>query len=738
MIHRSTIVWVLVMICALRAGAQNGDKAGETQALRIPAEKIPPAPPLSPAEQLKTLTVPQGFEVQLVAAEPLVEAPIAAQFDPEGRLYVVEMRGFMTSPDAQGEDQPTGRISILEDTDGDGRMDRRTTFVDGLVLPRAMALYNGGLLVGEPPQLWFYCDRDGDGKADEKVSVASDYGDRKNPEHTANGLVLDMDNWVYNLYHTWRYRWSNGRWDRQPIPNRVQWGLTQDDFGRLFFTSNSDPLRGDYYASAYAGGRAPTAKVPFLNVQVETNMAVWPGRINPGVNRGYQPKQLRDDGTLATFTAACGTWVYRGDQFPEDYRGAAFVCEPSANLIRCERLADQGGRVTGSNALGEREFLTSTDERFRPVNLLDGPDGALYIVNFERGIIQHRIYMTTYLRKQVEARGLDKPLDHGRIYRVVHKGRSPGRRPSLSKATAAELVQELNSPSGWWRDTAQRLLIERAEKSAVPALEELAAGARDPRSRVQALWTLEGLGRVTTQAVARAIHDPHPKVRLTGLRVAEPLLRASAGPAGAGLRRMLLKVLENGSTEVRVQAALTLGTIAWDPEVRSALQQAHDMTASAWVKSAAALGLGLLDPPKQPSTPAGPPMSAEEQKRFESGKAVFNMACAACHQPHGLGQEGLAPPLVGSEWVAGPPTRLVRIVLHGLRGPITVKGQSFQLEMPTLGVLEDEQIALALSYVRREWGHNYPPVETALVKQIREATSKREDAWTVPDLLRVQ
>ncbi|HAM70966.1 MAG TPA: hypothetical protein DCM86_04910, partial [Verrucomicrobiales bacterium] len=468
------------------------------------------------------------------------------------------------------------------------------------------------------------------------------------------------------------------------------------------------------------------------------DQAVWPSRVNPGVNRGYQPQQLRSDGTLATFTAACGTWIYRGDQFPSEFENSAFVCEPSANLIRNQRILDQGGLLTSTNGFVEREFLTSTDERFRPVNLFEGPDGALYIVNFERGIIQHKIYMTTYLRKQVEARGLDKPLDRGRIYRVVAKGRPTGRRSTLGKASPAELVQGLASPSGWWRDTAQRLLVTRADAGVAPALTEAVTSAPDPRTRLQALWTLEGLGRVTTQLVDRALHDPHPKVRLAGLRVAEPLLLASAGPSGAPLRRQVLRSLSNGSTEVRVQAALSLGLIAWDPEVRGALQQVHDSTGSENLKAAAALGLGLLDPPKPSATPAGPALSSAEQKRFDAGKEVFSLACAACHQPHGLGQEGLAPPLVGSDWVAGPPARIVRIVLHGLRGPITVKGQVYQLEMPTLGVLTDEQIALAISYVRREWGHQYPPVEPALVKQIREATSTREEAWTVPELLRYQ
>lgn len=732
--------FLLILLTSGGLLAQNGDKPGETQAVRVPLEKIPPAPVLSPAEALKTFRLPPGFEAELVASEPMIQAPIAAQFDPDGRLYVLEMRGFMNSPEAAGEDQPLGQIARLEDTNGDGVMDRRINFLDGLVMPRAMALFRDGLLVAEPPQLWFCRDTNGDGLADEKIPLFSDYGDRKNPEHTANGLVLAMDNWFYNLYHTWRYRFANGQWERQPVPNRVQWGMAQDDYGRLFFTSNSDLLRGDLFPSHYAGLRAPTARLAFLNYPVARDQSVWPGRINPGVNRGYQPQTLRDDGTLATFTAACGTTIYRGDQFPADFQDDAFVCEPSANLIRRQALHDSGGSVNGTNAYVRTEFLTSTDERFRPVNLLNGPDGGLYLVDFARGIIQHRIYLTTYLRKQAESRQLQAPLDKGRIYRIVNREKSISHRaPRLSKLGSAELVKVLGHPNGWWRDTAQRLLVEKGDTSVVPALEALALGGSDPRARLHALWTLEGLGRPSAELVRRVLNDPHPQIRRTALRLAEPILMETAELKPSALRSQVYKVLANGSTEVRVQAALSLGVLKNHKETQTVMQELHESTGSEWVKQALALGLGLLDPQTNTVNVAQlSGLSADEKKRFAAGKEIYTMACAACHQPHGLGQEGLAPPLSGSEWVAGSPNRLIRIVLHGVRGPIKVKDQTFQLEMPTLGILEDEQIAQVLTYVRHEWGHSFSPVDTAHVKAIRAETSTREEAWTETELLRVR
>lgn len=718
--------------------AQNGDKAGEAQSARITLEKIPSSPQLSPADAMKTFKVPSGYEVQLVASEPMIEAPVAAQFDPEGRLYVLEMRGFMRNPDAQGEDQPTGRISILEDTDGDGRMDKSTVFLDGLVMPRAFALTQGGVIFGEPPKLWFARDVNRDGKADEKVELFNDYGDRKNPEHTANGLVLAMDNWFYNLYHTWRYRWRDGRWDRQPIPNRVQWGLSQDDYGRLYFTQNSDPLRADLYCSGYAG-RALTAKIPFLNNLVVPDFTTWPGKITAGVNRGYQPQVLRDDGSLASFTAACGTVIYRGDNFPASAENQAFICEPSANMIRWQKLQEEGGRITSQNAFEKSEFFTSTDERFRPVNLLNAPDGALYVVDFGRGIIQHRIYMTSYLRKQVEQRGLGSPLEVGRIYRVVRKGNPLGRKPQLSRAPSSELVKHLSHANGWWRDTAQRLLIENRDTSVVPALRKLALNTNvDARFRLHALWTLEGMGQVTADLANTAIHESNAKLRIAGLRLAEVVLEKTPPATNDTTLVAMLDALRNGSTEVRIQAALSLGMVRTNNTAHTGLRETYETTGSEWLKQATALGLGLLDPQTNTMSSAQlTGLSADELKKFKSGKELYMMSCAACHQPHGLGQEGLAPPLVGSEWVGHSPERLTRIVLHGIRGPLKVKGQTYQLEMPPLSVFSDEQVAQVLTYVRREWGHKYPTVETSTVKTVRDATTQRDQAWTSDELLRV-
>jgi mono/diheme cytochrome c family protein/glucose/arabinose dehydrogenase len=722
--------------------AQSGDKQGEQQLPRVPSELIPAAPWLSPEKALKTFKIKDGLEIECIAHEPLVESPIALEFGPDGRIWICEMRGFMPNAEGKGEAEIPGRIVALEDTDGDGRMDKKTVFLDNLVLPRAMALARDGVLVGEPPHLWFCRDTNGDGKSDEKIEVASDFGDQKNPEHTANGLVRNMDNWIYNLYHTFRYRDEGTKFARELNPQRTQWGLSHDDFGRLFFTSNSDQLRGDLVPSHYLASKPPGTKMPGVNVAVARDQWTWPGRINPGVNRAYQPGTLRDDFRLAKFTAACGTLIYRGDVLGSQFYGNAFVCEPSGNFIRRNLLLEQDGVVVATNAYDKDEFLTSTDERFRPVNLYTGPDGALYVVDMYQGILQHRIYLTTYLRQQIESRGLDQPSQQGRIYRIAPAG---GKRPGrirLAKEPSASLVQHLTHANGWWRDTAQRLLVERKDESVVGALKSLASPATSsqaatPVSRLHALWTLEGMGKLDEATVEKSIGDPHTKVRAAAIRLTEPFLK-SGGTAAESFRKRLLELKSDSTADVQIQVALTLGLGMSDDKAKEALTAIADTSPFALARDVAKFGLGILPEPKKgTNVTQAKPFTADEQKLFDNGRGVYEATCLACHQPHGMGQEGLAPGLVGTEWVAGPPERLIRIILHGLRGPIKVKDQTYELDMPSLGILDDEQIAGVLTYVRREWGHTYSAVTPALVKQIREETAKREDAWTEPELLKI-
>ncbi len=846
----SRVLFLLFLIDSLAFG-QQGDKPGEEQ--RQPTFSIPAAPVLTPQGALKSFKLAPGFRIELVASEPLVSDPVAMAFDPDGRIWVVEMHGFMPNVDGKGEDAPVGRIVVLEDTDGDGRMDKSRGFLDGLVMPRAIALVRDGVLVAEPPKLWFCRDTNGDGKSDEKSEVANDYGNRANPEHTANGLLWSMDNWIYSANHTTRFRSFDGEWNRSPTAFRGQWGLSQDNFGRLFFDSNEDQLRCDLVPSAYLVRNPNYRNAIGLNYRVAKDQTVWPIRVNPGVNRGYRPGQLQVDGTLATFTAACGPVIYRGDNFPPEFQGNAFVCEPAGNLVRRNLLTEKDCAIAARNAYEKSEFLASTDERFRPVNAVNAPDGTLYVVDMYRGVLQHRIFVTSYLRKQIEARGLEKPIGLGRIYRLVHESRRPGPKPRMGKASSLELVEYLSHPNGWWRDTAQRLLVERADLTIAADLQKLAITGNRPLGRLHALWTLDGMGALNLATAQSGLSDTHPKVKAAAIRLHEPFLKT--GNRNKALANLLTQVGDE-NPDVQLQLAFTLGEAAEpkaDDGMIAILQRA---VGNAYVREAVLSGLvvreleflekllahkewsktrpgrdemlkglaqciftggkakrveGLFDlasqqpvdlawrqlalldgmlatapvttkgkPPirakpihfpaepvawaalqksKSPavrerlekitalitwpgqpgyvSPPPIRPLTAEQEQRFETGKVLFEASCAQCHQPHGLGQEGLSPPLVDSEWVLGSDQRLARIVMHGVRGPINVKGRVYELDMPALGIFDDDQIAAILTYLRRAWDHGAAPVEPETVKKVRAETTGREEAWSEAELLRI-
>ncbi len=839
----------LSLLATVAAVAQNGDKEGEVQKLLVPEHLIPPAPVLSPEEALKSFTIKPGFRVEIVAGDDLLNTPVAMEFDADGRIWVVEMIGYMRTPDGTGEKDPVGRIVVLEDEDGDGRMDKRTVFLDGLVMPRAISLVEGGVIVAEMPNLWLCRDTDGDLKCDEKEAIFTNYvqGDINNPEHNANALMRGLDNWIYSANYTKRIRKVDGEWVEEPTVFRGQWGMSQDDFGRLTYDTNSDQLRMDFIPAEYLMRNPNYNARAGVNVDPVRNQATYPIRVTPGINRGYQPQMLKD-GRLARFTGACGPVIYRGDNFPPEFLGNAFVCEPTGNLIKRNILAEKDGVITGEQAYEDSEFLVSTDERFRPVNLFNGPDGALYVVDMYRGLIQHRVYLTSYLRNQTESRGLETPVDLGRIYRIVSDEKPLVRAPKMEAASSTELVKQLSSLNGWTRDTAQRLLAGRADVSVVPELQRLAGSSESSAIRGQALWTLSGMNRADIGVIRAALIDKDPKVQVAALRIAD------ATPAIAKLIEPdVIRLAGESGSEVQWQVALSLGNYG-SPQALSALaniavanadngyirdavmsgvsgrelllialvlkhpdvsgrsdellkalasavfKEADPETvvqffavAAGESKASSARTLALLtgaaaNMPKakkdEPASkirsiqlgvePSGfvalkdspdaalakaasdlePLISWEgkaavagaevralteiEQTRFEQGKELYMISCGACHQPHGNGQEGLAPPLAGSEWVAGSEERIIRIVLHGLMGPMTVKDTKWDLIMPGLGIFEDEQLAGILTYVRREWGNTADPVTPEAVKAIRDLDPDRIDLWNEEDLLKIK
>jgi len=586
---------VLIVFFAAPVQAQLGDvrdAPGTVQVDPIPLDKIPPSPPLSPERALKTFKLQPGFHIELAACEPLVHDPIALTFGADGRVWVVEMSGYMPNVEGAGEDQPVGKIVVLEDSHRDGHLDRRIVFADHLVLPRAIALVGDGLLVGEPPHLWFYPIVDGN-KAGRRSEIARDFGSNYSPQDAPNGLMWGLDNWIYCACHNTRFRCLDGDWQRGATILRGEWGIAQDDFGRLVYNSNEDQFRIDLVPAEYLLRNPNYRFQRGVDVDPIHDQTVWPIHMTPGVNRGYWKDILRADGTLAKTTAACGPLIYRGDNFPPEYRGNAFVCEPAGNLIIRDILVEKDGWMTGHKAYQHEDFLASTDERFRPTSLYNGPDGALYITDLYRGVLEHRISVTTYLRRQIKARVLEHPLGLGRIYRVFYGDAAP-RRQTLAELNSAQLVGKLASPEGWVQDTAQRLLVERANASVAPALRLQAIQSTNPITQVHSAWTLEGMNQLDVETLLALLSASHPKVRVAAVRLGEPFLKS---PQASPLLTRLLALAESeAQPEVQRQLAFTFGHVPGADSARGLLAVADRAAGDPLVAEALASSLFQREP----------------------------------------------------------------------------------------------------------------------------------------------
>ncbi|GAB3498153.1 hypothetical protein GCM10027341_19300 [Spirosoma knui] len=521
-----------------------------------------PSPALTPAQELSTFQLEPGLKIQLVAAEPMVQDPVVITFDEDGRLWVVEMRGFMPTIDGEGEKERVGRISILEDKNGDGVMDASTVYLDSLVMPRALALIPGGALVAENEALWLTKDLNGDLKADTKVLIDQKYAGGGLPEHAGNGLWRSMDNWYYNAKSRLRYRLTEaGTWQRDSTEFRGQWGISHDDKGRLFYNYNWSQLHADLVPPNYLSRNKNHTPTTGIDYGVTTDRRIYPIRPNPAVNRGYIPGTLDDKGSLLEFTAACSPLVYRGKALPAAFYGNAFVCEPAGNLVKRNVVDEQGVLMTARDPHPGREFLASTDERFRPVNLATGPDGALYVADMYRGLVQHGAYITPYLKEQTLARKLVLPVNRGRIWRIVPENWQPSSPKKLSKSATPELVGYLSNPDGWYRDMAQRLLVERNDKSVQQALTDLATKGDNPLGRFHALWTLDGLKLGRAEVLMPLLTDQNALVRTTALRLLEPIASADR-QVQTRVGEILLANWEKAPVEQILQMALSAQALA--------------------------------------------------------------------------------------------------------------------------------------------------------------------------------
>jgi mono/diheme cytochrome c family protein/glucose/arabinose dehydrogenase len=712
-----------------------------------------------PKISLENYRIEEGFELSVVAAEPFLKAPVSMDFDNTGRMWVVEMIGYMPNLEGIGEEEPNGRISILEDLDKDGVVDHAKVFLDKLVLPRALAHVYGGLLYVDGPNLWFVeIKKDKPGK---KTLVDPVYAEGGNVEHSSNGLMMNIDNWIYNANYNFRYRLKNGKWLKEPTTSRGQWGITKDNFGRLYFNNNGTQLLGDYVLP----NRVIRNKYfrPFLSENKRlTNNKVFPIH-QTSVNRGYQKGVLDEKGYLKEVTSACGPLVYRGGAFPEAYNQNAFVCVPEANLIKRNILDFKNIQTTASQAVEGQEFIASTDEGFRPVNLFNGPDGAMYVVDMHRGIIQHKAYISQYLTEQLEVKKLDTLQNAGRVLKVFHKTTKPNPIPDLSKAKSKELVTFLSHPNGWVRDRAQQLLIQKKDKKIAKDLINLAKKEIKFSTPIHALYVLEGSNALSFDILTDILSQtkqPETIAHILGI-----LERFATMPNVAKMKNISTQLLaqDNETIDLYLSMSLNAWLILSDVDFLPILEKIdkkyenQDIFQEAITSSLEGkeeLYLKTMNPNNVLKSNLTATLNNRQKNELNpifvreknlvddrtKGLKLFRTICAACHGADGKGIQDLAPPLKGSEYIDGSMHRLASIILHGMSGPMHVNGKLYQLnnEMPGLATnssISDQDIADIIKFTQNAFAKEGKWINADEVKKLRDRKPSSGGLFSEKELL---
>jgi putative membrane-bound dehydrogenase-like protein len=551
--------------------AQDEDKDLRGELPRIPATE--------PLDAIKTFKLIDGLRIELVAAEPLVTSPVDMSFDEDGRIWVVEMNDYPYGP-AEGI-PPQGCVKVLEDTDEDGRMDRGTVLVNQLAWPTGLALWDGGCFVSAAPDIWYFKDSDGDGSADVREIVFTGFG-KQNVQALLNNIKWGIDNWFYGAggpnggtirssrravlpefnvgARDFRFR-PNG--DIEPVSGGGQFGHSIDDFGRRFVCSNSNQARHVVLEDRYL------ARNPSLPVASVIHSIASDGDQGPVYRRsppepwrivrtrlrvaGSVPGPIEFGGKVTGyFTSATGITVFRGTALGDNFYGNLFIGDVASNLVHRKVVRPYGVTFVANRVEQEHEFLASTDTWFRPCNFANGPDGALYICDIYREVVEHPASIPEIIKKHLD---LTSGKDRGRIWRVVRDRAARSERPQLGTAHTSELVRALTRRDGWWREVAGRLLFERQDKRAVPDLNELVRHDR-PETRVAALWALDGLGALQDGVVVSALGDDCPDVREQAIRLAEP--RANRSQA---IRDRLFHLVSDESMRVRFQLASSIGSV---------------------------------------------------------------------------------------------------------------------------------------------------------------------------------
>ena len=562
------------------------------------------AAPLSPEESLKKLNIVNGFSVQLFASEPHVFDPVALEFDEMGNAYVIEM------PDYPYEVEPGkghGRIRILKDTDGDGKIDKSIIFAENVTEATSMLPWKGGLIVTAAPNIIYLKDTNGDGKSDSSEILFSGFF-QNNSEAQVTSLKLGVDNWIYannngqsgkvTLSKTpgaaalevrgadFRFRMDRNIFELETGPG--QFGQTIDDYGHRFFSQNSIHLQQAVIPWRYTHRHAflPTSK---FNVTVtdhqeimfqETAPPYWRAERSARRNKAYKESNLnRIEYAEDRFSGATGSTIYNGDAMPKEFYGNVFTADVSGHLVHRDILSpsETSPVLVAKRPENEkdREFIYSTDTWFRPVTFSVGPDGYLYILDYYRQHIETPVSIPDDLKADMDFMA---GSDMGRIYRVLPNNSTyKNVSVNLKDASSLKLLDYLSHTNGWYRTQAQRLLLERQDKSIVPMVNKIFNTSTDSGTRLRLLYVLEGLSSLNSSIISKGLQDSSPGVRENALILAERYPETLP---------LVIKLINDSSKRVALQAALSLGEFKGQAIIPAFTEVVQKQGQNDWFRSA--------------------------------------------------------------------------------------------------------------------------------------------------------
>lgn len=663
--------------------------------------------PYSVEESLKHIEVPEGFKIELVASEPMVQEPVCFTFDSDGALFVCEWNSYMQDQYATGQNEAVSRIVKLTDTTGDGKMDKRTVFARDLMLPRSILTLHDRVLVRftHNSTIWAYFDDNGDGVSDRKEIAHKGGHAGGNIEHQDSGLIWNSDNKIYATGQIYKIR--DGKLTQQPGHGRYgQWGLTRDDAGRIYGTGNSVPLKNWFNLGGYPLANPSLAEDVFkANFTCEVDDASDPGR---------------------NVTSTGGAAILRSEQFGR-FKGSLVVPDSVRRIVKLVTLDKQDGQITPAThtELKDTEFIRSADTYFRPVWAGMGPDGGLYIADMSRGIVQESQWFPTERTKnpkkewieryyRTKAWGMLKVNSRGRIYRLIPDDTAKLESPKpLSTMSSSDLTQYLEHENGWWRDTAHKLIVCLNDKSALPNVRKLLK-SNNQFARLSALQILDYFSDLKKEELMSAFTDKNENVRVHAISLAEKRFDTDSE-----YYTSVAKLASDPSPFVVSQVHLSTEKLNTTSSVYLRKQ----------IASSNPDNISVVSAEKRRTQLHG------SLKKYLPGHKIYQSLCIDCHGQGDKGVESMGKlfaPKFSHNSRMKDKEYLTKVLLQGLTGPLGENQETFSAGiMPPVGsTYSDQELSEVLNYIGRRWGNWKKDISAEEVKVIRDATSDRKSPWT--------